>query len=513
MAKKKLFDSTTQERELKIFWDGIEAQINTMDVSKWEKFFGTVKTLNKTNKPMLDEAELRMTFDVLCENEVKRRGITKEEVIPSVSIESLKLMYIMKDNKRQYIANTENVCRILTRHKDFTGLLRYDEFKNTFEILASPDKNLSGEARRWRAQEDHDTIDIQTRIGVLLSPFARISKGMVQDAMMKVSKEHTVDTASDYMRGLVWDQTPRLDTWLTEVYGVEANEYHKQVGANWLKGLVKRIVFPGCKFDYVLVLEGEQGVKKSTSLAVLGDTWHTETTMSTDTKDFFMQFAGKAIIEFSEGETLSRTEVKRMKAIITMQSDRYRMPYERTTLDFPRRCVFAMTTNQTEYLKDETGNRRWLPVKVISEEANIAWLKENREQLFAEAYHRAVVMGETIYEFPKKETRDEQNKRMIHDPNEELVADWYFDQLNIIEREKGITIIQVYQECLHRNFATKPMSRYDEMQISDILTRHLKLRKIQNMRNGIRSTRFYPEVMSSPSELAEKMKEQENKLF
>ena len=199
--------------------------------------------------------------------------------------------------------------------------------------------------------------------------------------------------------------------------------------------MVKRIVFPGCKFDYVLVLEGEQGIKKSMSLAVLGGNWHSETTMSTDNKDFFMQFAGKAIIEFSEGETLSRTEVKRMKAIITVQSDRYRVPFDRMTQDFPRRCVFAMTTNQSEYLKDETGNRRWLPVAVVAEEANIEWLQANRDQLFAEAYSR-VLAGEKIYEFPKEETERQQAARMIHDPNADLVAEWYYNELRIEEREK-----------------------------------------------------------------------------
>ena len=473
-----------------------------MDTAKLDKFFGTVRTLNKTNNPMLDETELRVTYDVLCEVEAKRRGV--EKVVPTESIESLNLMYIMQDDKRTYILNTENACRILRKHKDFIGRYRYDAFVNSFEI-----KN----GAKWRTQEDHDIVDAQTHISSTLPAFARISKTMVQDAIMKVSKENTVDTARDYMAGLAWDNVPRLDSWLTHTYGVEDNEYHKKVGANWLKGLVKRIVFPGCKFDYVLVLEGEQGVKKSTSLAVLGGSWHAETTMSTDTKDFFMQFAGKAIIEFSEGETLSRTEVKRMKAIITMQSDRYRMPYERATLDFPRRCVFAMTTNQAEYLKDETGNRRWLPVTVVKDEADIAWLEANREQLFAEAYHRIVALNETLYEFPKEDMVREQNARMIHDPNEEMIADWYFNELRIEEREAGVNISQVYHQCLHKNMAPKTMSRFDEMQISDVLTRVIGLKKTRKMVNGVQLTRFFPTTMSTPSEFAAMQKAEQDKLF
>ncbi len=495
------FDKKMYDRGIEIFWENITDQLRIMDVAKFEKFWGTVKTLNKINTPMLDETELRVTFDVLCDDEKRRRGI--EIIEPASTIESLNLMYTMKDEKRVYIPNTENMYRILKKHTNFNGRLRYDTFKNCFEVL---------DRGNWRTQEDHDIIDFQTKISVSLPVFARISKDVVRDGMLKVSKENTVDTARDYISTIVWDNEPRLDQWLMHTYGVEDNEYHRKVGSNWMKGLVKRIVFPGCKFDYVLVLEGEQGVKKSTSLAVLGGHWHAETTMSTDTKDFFMQFAGKAIIEFSEGETLSRTEVKRMKAIITMQSDRYRMPYERATLDFPRRCVFAMTTNQSEYLKDETGNRRWLPVRVVLPEANIAWLEENREQLFAEAYYRVSVLNETLYEFPKEDMLREQNARMIHDPNEELISDWYYNELKILDREKGITVHRVYHECLHRGNSIKPLNKYEEMQISNVLI-SMGLIKKREMRGGARMTTYYPKSMSTPSELQAIIKQENHDLF
>jgi predicted P-loop ATPase len=255
--------------------------------------------------------------------------------------------------------------------------------------------------------------------------------------------------------------------------------------------MVKRLVEPGCKFDFVLVLEGKQGVKKSTSLSILGGDWHVETTMSTDTKDFFMQFAGKSIIEFSEGETMSRTEVKKMKAIITMQYDRFRMPYERTTKDFPRRCVFAMTTNQTEYLKDETGNRRWLPVLVESDHADIEWLAANRDQLFAEAYHRVVTLKETTYELPEKETLAEQQLRRIRDPYADPVAHWYYNILKRGDREQGITVLQVFQQvhCGGSSFG-KQMAKWEEMSISGIL-KDMGLLSRQSTVNKVRASRWY----------------------
>lgn len=395
----------------------------------------------------------------------------------------LNLLFIInKEKDKVFIQNTENICRILRKHPDFQGKLRYDVFKNTLEIFKKD---------KWFGIEDNDSVHYQTLIQILFPCFAKVGKEMVYDAIIKVAKENTVDSASDYIRSLRWDGQDRLDTWLVQTYGTPNDIYHKAVGSNWLKGLVKRITEPGCKFDYVLVLEGEQGTKKSTSLYVLGGSWHVETAMSTDSKDFFMQFAGKAIVEFSEGETLSRTEVKRMKAIITMQTDKYRPPYERSSQEFPRRCVFAMTTNQTEYLKDETGNRRWLPVTVVLPEANVEWLAANRDQLFAEAYHRVANLKEKVYEFPKEEMLAAQEQRRIHDANTDLIADWYFNTLTDSQRNAGITVQQVFKDALHGGFAGKPLTKYDEMTIGAVLKDALKLTKDRVNSGGTRCTKWF----------------------
>lgn len=399
-----------------------------------------------------------------------------------IKIEDLDLLFMINDKKEKvYIQNTENMCRILRKYPEFVGTLRTDVFKNTLEIKKNG---------KWQDMETAAAIFYQTRIQVIFPFFRKVPKEMVYDAMIHVAKENQIDSAADYLKSLKWDGVARLDTWLCKTYGVEENDYHKAVGSNWLKGMVKRLIMPGCKFDYVLVLEGDQGIKKSTSLGVLGRDWHVETTMSTDTKDFFMQFQGKAIIEFSEGETLSRTEVKRMKAIITTQSDKYRLPYERISQDFPRRCVFAMTTNQQEYLKDETGNRRWLPV-ACQGIANVAWLEENRDQLFAEAYDRVINKNESTWEFPEEATRAAQMARQVQDANTDLVADWYFNKLTPKNREEGITIHQVYQDCLSRGFASKPLDKWTEMAIANILKNGLRLEKNRRMVEGVQLTRWF----------------------
>lgn len=380
------------------------------------------------------------------------------------------------------IQNTENIARVLRQDPDFAGKLRYDKFRNTMEFCGDND---------WSIQENAIAIKLQSLVSIKYqTEFAKVPKEMVSDAMILVSKENTFDSAIDFIREQVWDKVPRLDTWLSSTYGVEDNLYHKAVGSNWLKGLVKRLIEPGCKFDYVLVLEGEQGSKKSTSLAVLGGRWHVETSMGVDNKDFFMQFQGKSIIEFSEGETLSRTEVKKMKAIITTQYDKYRPPYERVSQDFPRRCVFAMTTNETEYLKDETGNRRWLPVKLVKEEADVEWLADNRNQLFAEAYHRLVVLKESVHDFPKEETKNEQAKRRILDPNTDTVVEWYMNNLTDNQREEGVTIMMAYEQVINKKGGGQ-IDRLNEMKIGTIFKETLQLEKRRVTKDGMSSSRYF----------------------
>ena len=409
-----------------------------------------------------------------------------------IDLKKLDLLFTLtgRDKIKTYTLNTENVCRILRGHPEFSGRFRYDLFRNRFEIL-------DFDTNAWRNMEDGDALVVQTRISILFSFFQTVNKNMAYDAMIVVAKEQAVDSALDFLKSLKWDETRRLDTWLTSAYGTPDDAYHRAVGANWIKGLARRIAHPGSKFDYVLVLEGEQGSMKSTSLAILGGEWHLETTKTPDSKDFFMEMQGKVIIEFSEGESLSRTEIKKMKGMITTQVDTFRVPYERAAKDFPRRCVFAMTTNQDEYLKDETGNRRWLPVKVRLPRVNVEWLKENREQLLAEAYHRAVVLKESVHEFPEEETRYQQSERRVSDPNAELVVAWYRDLASGAKSE-GITIHMVFKDVYGMSFSSRPITKAEEMGIAGILKDTLKLTKRREMKDGVRCIRWYDENNVSP---------------
>lgn len=428
-----------------------------------------ILAVNARFKKQLEEKEVRVIFNSIKSKEAKK---------PLASVEFL------RTDKGVIIANVENVCRTFAADKDLIGHFRLNTFSGVIET------NFGRSA--WEAFQRADVSRVRSHLMSTYPHFTKIGHAEVEDAMLQISERNRVSPPVEYLKSLVWDKTPRLDNWLEHTYGVPDDVYHRAVASNWMKGLVKRLVFPGCKFDYVLVLEGRQGIRKSTSLAVLGGDWHVETVFSPDNKDFFMLFAGNAIVEFSEGETLSRTEAKKLKAVITMQHDKYRPPYERSAKDFPRQCVFAMTTNQDQYLKDETGNRRWLPVKV-ERQADIEWLTENRDQLYAEAYHRIVELKETTYEFPEKETAHQQALRQIGDPREDTIVQWYYTVLTEDQRQNGITTRMAYIGALEGGFGSgNQMERSDEMVISAILKEGLKLEKRRAMIKGTRYYMFYP---------------------
>lgn len=399
------------------------------------------------------------------------------------TIGEIDLLYTLvgRDKIKTYTLCSENICRILRHHPDFKGRVKFDAFTNFIYM------KFDNEA--WSPLRDHHSLRMQNEIASSFSFFQKISSSMMNEAIAVVAYENTFDSAIDYIEALKWDGVERMPTWLTTVYGVEDNEYHRSVGTNWLKGLVKRIIHPGCKFDYIFVIEGPQGSRKSSSLATLGGEWYVETFMNTESKDFFMQFQGKAIIEFSEGETLSRTDVKRMKAIITTQIDRFRAPYARYAEDYPRRCVFAMTTNETEYLKDDTGNRRWLPI-TLKHHADVEWIKDNRDQLLAEAYHRIVVLNETVWEFEEDIVKEEQSKRVETNPQQEMIEDWFYNTLTPTQQEEGITTTQVYVDVLHKGFPTRPISKYDEMVIAGALKNMGMVRQRKTIGN-VRSWRWF----------------------
>lgn len=286
------------------------------------------------------------------------------------------------------VASLDNCVRVLERHAELQGHLWYDVFLQRILHTWGSD-----EAREWIDYDDvRLALMLQREVGI-----PKVPVRMAHDAVTAYARRETRNCAFDWLDSLQWDGIPRLEFVATKAFGAEYNDYTVAVCRNFFLAMVKRVFEPGCKSDYMPVFEGAQGVGKSRALAIIGGAWFAESHESILSKDFFGVLEGKLVIEISEMHAFRQADVDRIKGIVSCANDRYRVPYDTRAGDHPRQCVFAGTTNRDDWNRDDTGARRFWPIRCG--QIDHAWLTEWREQLFAEAVH-AIRDGQTHWEVP-----------------------------------------------------------------------------------------------------------------
>lgn len=256
----------------------------------------------------------------------------------------------------------------------------------------------------------------------------RARKDFFDDTVLSLARQSARHPVREYFdeQQAKWDGKRRLSGWLVDYAGAENTELNREIGQLFMAAVVRRVRKPGVKFDYLPVLEGEQGVGKSSLAKVLvGEQWFDDTlVLGTDPKQVIEQTAGKLIVEISELRGSGR-EVELVKAMISRTHDTARMAYARKAVTVPRQFAMIGTTNASQYLLDATGNRRYLPVKI--EKVDLKGLAADRDQLWAEA---AVVEeqwrleGRTL-ELPvhlRKLAGEEQRDRELSEPFQEEIT-------------------------------------------------------------------------------------------
>lgn len=275
-----------------------------------------------------------------------------------------------------------NVYQIMAHHPAWRGVLAYDEMSLcTVKRKAPP--FAEGREGEWDAQDDSRTAMWLTRT-YGFTP----SSAMVAEAVEVLARANAWHPVRAWLRSLEWDGTKRLNGWLAKYLGVKLTPYSARVAAWWLMGAVKRVLQPGAKFDYCLVLSGLQGKGKSTVFEILGGEWYGDTELDLQSKDAMSALRGKLIYEFPELGALARSEERRQKSFLSRRIDEYRPVYGRREIKAPRQVVFGGSTNEHEWNKDPTGGRRFWPVDCLIEAIDHAGLREVRDQLFAEALAR-----------------------------------------------------------------------------------------------------------------------------
>lgn len=320
---------------------------------------------------------------------------------------------LILNDKGMPLASLNNAVTLLEHHPDLCGRIWYDVFLQ--RLLHNWDRDTPVE---WSDYDDvRLALFMQREIGI-----SGATKFLAHDAVVAYGMREKRNCAYDWMDALVWDHKPRLWELGPKGFGTGTSEYECAVCRNLVLGMVKRVYEPGCKSDYMPIFEGNQGAGKSKALALLGGEWFAECHESIMSKDFFGVLQGKLLIEISEMHAFRQSEVERVKGIVSCPSDRYREPYGRNAIDHPRQGAFAGTTNRDDWNRDETGARRFWPVKCGT--IDHAWIIANREQLFAEAVYCIRDMDEPHWIVPWDRAKSEQDDRQFHDTWEEVVREW-----------------------------------------------------------------------------------------
>ena len=291
-----------------------------------------------------------------------------------------------------------NALVIFANDPAVQGLLAFNTFSGQFLLTKAPPSvaddgpPLPGPyPREWKTG---DAIFIQAYFQRVWS--SRFSRSTIEDAMLAEASIRCFHPVCDWLDALVWDGKPRLDNWLVNAFDCENTQLHRAISAKFLIAAVRRVRRPGVKFDHMMVLEGAQGMGKSTAVkALFGETWFSDhVPPDLASKDAAQALLGIWCLEFAEIEHLIRAEVETIKAFLSRSVDRYRAPYDRGFLEHPRQCVMVGTTNSDDYLRDTSGNRRVWPVACKS--ADPGWVEDNRAQLWAEAAVREAA-GEAVW--------------------------------------------------------------------------------------------------------------------
>jgi putative DNA primase/helicase len=344
-----------------------------------------------------------------------------------------------------------NAVMVLQHDPDFgPDALYYDEFLD--RVLTKDGASV----RQWRDDDDTRlTVYMQQTVGMLT-----IAESHVSSAVRYVARQRVKHCVRDWLKTLKWDGTERIAHAFEDFWGVvpapnQPCDYVRAISANFFLGLVARVREPGCQLDTMVIFEGAQGIGKSRALRIVGGDWYMLAAESVTSKDFFQVLPGCWLAEIGEMDSFSKAERERTKLVISTPTDRYRPSYGRYARDYPRQCVFAGTTNHDDYGNDDTGLRRFLPVRCG--EMDLLGLVTARPQLFAEAAH-ALHAGRSWWEVPQ--AIDAQADRQAIDVWTDTVLD------HLVGKDE-IALADVLRDALKIRDAD--MTRAQELRIGRIL--------------------------------------------
>lgn len=375
---------------------------------------------------------------------------------------------LIRDEKHRLKPNSfQNTMIYLRNDEKLIDMVALNSFTGTVSMVSpapwlfrhDPDlaENFPATGREW---SDEDSISLRAYLNSIWNYDVGIQ--IIDQCVQERAQENMSHPVVEYLKQLEWDGEERLATWMHDYLGAKDCKYTSDVGTVLIHAMVSRVMRPGCKFDYMVILEGLQGTRKSTALQILGGAWFTDT-LPTDIrdKDTVDGLRGIWLCEFGELAALTRTENNDLKKFISSQVDRMRPSYGKRTKNYPRQCVFVGSTNKDNYLKDETGGRRFMPIRC--KKIDTDGLAAVRDQLFAEAMV-AYAKGEAMLYLSDEESMSqalaEQKDRTNVDP-------WTPNVRKYLEGKEETSIIEIWSESLQRTVGT--LTRFEQARLDAVL--------------------------------------------
>ena len=367
------------------------------------------------------------------------------------------------EKSRKLQQTVRNFEIIMDNDSRFAGKIKFDEFSRQEYLMGEiPWENVSCD-RAWGSHDDAALYSIiQTDYGVK-------NRNDYFDAIKNVSMRNKFHPVKDILDGLEFDGEEHIRSLLPDYLGVEDTEYSYQVMRLWMLGAVARVYEPGCKFDYTMIFTGPQGLGKSTFLKMmsLNDSWFNDSLDSLDSDKAAQSLMGSWIVELAELKSLARTAggVESVKRFLTAVQDKYRVPYERRADIFLRQCVFAGTTNKSDFLQDETGNRRFLIIQTgVNKPTKSLFTPEAIEDMKA-AWAQAVHIWKTeqpellLPDSCRDEARRLQDESMADDGKVGIITQFLDDK-------QRTCVLEIWKEALEEN--GRPQ-KWQSSEISDII--------------------------------------------
>lgn len=393
-------------------------------------------------------AEETLIKALLAENEAHCvPPLESEEVIkiavnifkyePEPAYENIWREGLAADKEGRLKASSGNVTLILLYDDRTSRRLRWNNLEYRIESTESlPFKKRPGPL------DENDIVGMKQWLGnkqMLGQEMSEPSIDTAYHGIIRAARTAEFDPIADYLTSLTWDGIDRVDTMLSDFCETPQNEYTQAVAHVLIYGAVLRALIPGCKLDYMPISVGEQGCRKTTMLIVLYSPWYREMTGAALGTAAAHEIQGAWVLEIAELQQYGRSAEDQAKAFITRQIDVYRPPYAREYVSRPRRCLIVGTTNDYEFLRDPTGNRRYLPFRVG--QIDTEGLAEVKDQLFAEAMVKAVEQDENGIWKPRlslvlspeaaRAAIEVQQDSMVEDPWESMIIDFIRDRDHI----------------------------------------------------------------------------------